>query len=631
MSDPASDPVGEPVGEPETDAPTTLAADADAASAAADRPGPRRRRPGRPGAAGRAVHRPVSRTTLVLATLAVGFAAADTYVVVLALVDMMQGVGLSPDQLQRAAPIVSGFLLGYVAILPLIGRLADLRGRLPVLSACLLGFAAGSLVTGLAPDMTTLVAGRFLQGVGAGGLVPVTVAMVADTFPAHRRGVPLGLVSAAQETGALLGPLLGAAVLAVTEWRVIFALNLLVGLGLAVGVRWSAGPVRDRQRPDRLSAVLLALLVAGVVLLWYPPGALYSRLTIGLAWVPLVSGGGDWVTPLGLLVLALAAGLVVRLRTTADPLLDVRGWSRSLRQADVSGALLLAMALGCVVLAFASTDPRVALLAPRGWWFLGIGAAAVVGLVVHLRRAATPLVPRGTLARRPAWGSLVVSLLVGGALIAALVDVPIFARTTIYPDSQLGAALVLVRFLVAVPVGAVAGGWLVHRLPAGPVAAGGMALACLGFVSMARWDAASLDSWTSTAALLVAGLGFGLSITPVTAAILGATDDHVHALAASLTVVARSIGMLLGASGLTSLGLWRYYAVQADLPDPATVCADGSARCSAWTGLLREAALSQERTVFAGAAVLALLAALAALALLGRTRAQAHPRTPPVG
>jgi len=74
-----------------------------------------------------------SRALLAIAAVAVGFAAADTYVVVLALPDMMSSIGLSIDQLQRAAPVVSGFLLGYVAMLPLIGRVADLRGRIPVL------------------------------------------------------------------------------------------------------------------------------------------------------------------------------------------------------------------------------------------------------------------------------------------------------------------------------------------------------------------------------------------------------------------------------------------------------------------------------------------------------------------
>ena len=183
--------------------------------------------------AGRVEVSRTSRLLLAMAAVAVAFAAADTYVVVLALPDMMTGVGVPIDQLQRAAPIVSGFLLGYVAMLPLIGRIADLRGRVPVLVMALVLFALGSLITTLAYDMPSIVAGRFLQGVGGGGLVPATLALVADLYPVERRGIPLGVVSAVQEIGSVLGPLFGAAVLAVSDWRAIFAINLAVGLVLA--------------------------------------------------------------------------------------------------------------------------------------------------------------------------------------------------------------------------------------------------------------------------------------------------------------------------------------------------------------------------------------------------------------
>ena len=100
------------------------------------------------------------RLLLGLAAVAVAFAAADTYVVVLALPDMMESAGIPIDQLQRGAPIVSGFLLGYVAMLPLIGRMADLRGRVPVLVGSLVLFAAGSLVTAAAYDLPSLVFGQ---------------------------------------------------------------------------------------------------------------------------------------------------------------------------------------------------------------------------------------------------------------------------------------------------------------------------------------------------------------------------------------------------------------------------------------------------------------------------------------
>src|SRR4051812_50048506 len=96
-----------------------------------------------------------ARPHLVVAAAAVLLAAADTYVVVLALPDIMTGVGLDAEELGRAAPIVSVFLLGYVAVLPLVGRLADLVGRLPVLVGCLLVFALGSLITATAETLPT--------------------------------------------------------------------------------------------------------------------------------------------------------------------------------------------------------------------------------------------------------------------------------------------------------------------------------------------------------------------------------------------------------------------------------------------------------------------------------------------
>src|SRR4051812_23441180 len=166
---------------------------------------------------------------------------------------MMGSAGLSVDELQRAAPIVSGFLLGSVAVLPLIGRIADLRGRLPVLVGSLVVFALGSLVTAVAYDLPSMVTGRFLQGVGAGGLVPATLALVADLYPPQRRGVPLGVVGAVQEVGAVLGPLYGALVLAFATWHAIFAINLVIGAVLAVALRLSADPSPDGQHGRRVA------------------------------------------------------------------------------------------------------------------------------------------------------------------------------------------------------------------------------------------------------------------------------------------------------------------------------------------------------------------------------------------
>lgn len=538
------------------------------------------------------------RSMLTLATLAVAFAAADTYVVALALPDMMITVGLGVDQLQRAAPIISGFLLGYVAMLPLIGRIADVRGRVPVLTGSLVVFAFGSLITALAFDLPSVVTGRFLQGVGGGGLVPATLALVADLYPAERRAVPLGIVSAVQEIGSVIGPLYGAVILSVTRWEAIFWINLAVGLVLAVAI-----DRRGRQRspdpvtmPDPLSVLLLALTLAGLILLLWEPEALISSVQWGGPFVP-VTGTSRWLSPVAFVVVGLFAALVVRTLTAKRPLIDLRSWARTFREADALGATILAVALGGVILAFATADPQIQLFSPIGPYLLGLSVVAAVLFVVHLRRTERPLVPPGALRERPAWGGLVVSFFIGAALIAALIDIPVFARLTVYRDSQLDAALVLLRLLIAVPIGALLGGYAVRRISAGIVTAIGMAFATAGFVLMAQWGAHSLNHVVLvTGPLLLTGLGFGLALAPVNAAVLANTADEVHGLASALVVVARMIGMLVGISALTALGLRRYFEELRPHHELA-------------------AAITQVHVIFTGAAVCAAVAGVLSLVL----------------
>ncbi|MCC5704118.1 MFS transporter, partial [Klebsiella pneumoniae] len=109
--------------------------------------------------------------------------------------------------------------------------------RSRILLVCMGLFILGSGVTALAVDLDVLVAGRVVQGIGGGGLVPATLAIVAGLWPAGRRGVPLGVVGAVQELGSVLGPVLGAAVLAVADWRAIFWLNVVLGVALALVMR----------------------------------------------------------------------------------------------------------------------------------------------------------------------------------------------------------------------------------------------------------------------------------------------------------------------------------------------------------------------------------------------------------
>lgn len=558
------------------------------------------------------------RLLLSLAAVAVAFAAADTYVVVLSLPDMMGSVGLSIDELQRAAPIVSGFLLGYVAMLPLLGRIADLRGRVPVLVASLVVFAFGSLVTAAAYDLDSLVAGRFLQGVGGGGLVPVTLALVADLYPVERRAVPLGVVGAVQELGSVLGPLYGAVVLVFGTWRDIFWINLAVGLVLAAAVAKLTSSSSGRRRIDWIGAALVTVWLALLLLTMIRPDDLVTSVQWGGPFVAF-AGSSPWFTPIGVTTIGVGiAALVwtiVAARAGRPALIDLPGWWASVRQADLLGAALLAVALGGIILAFATADPEVQVFSPAGPWYLAGAAVATILFVLHNRRSHDPLVPRGSLRRTPAWGSLAVSFFVGAGLIAALVDIPIFARVSIYGDSQIKAALVLVEFLVALPIGALIGGVLTRRLPAGVVTAVGMALATTGFLLMSGWGLDALHHLIASVVLAMTGLGFGLALAPVNAALLATTDAAVHGVSSALLVVARMVGMLVGISALTTIGLRRYYAVSADFPPPAEVCGNGVTRCDEYTHLLKLAGIEQLQAIFLGAAVAAAIAGLLALVL----------------
>ncbi len=563
------------------------------------------------------------RLLLGLAAVAVAFAAADTYVVVLALPSMMDGVHLSGEQLQRAAPIISGFLLGYVAMLPLIGRIADLRGRLPVLVVSLVVFGFGSLVTAAAYDLPSLVTGRFLQGVGGGGLVPVTLALVADIYPAERRGVPLGIVGAVQELGSVLGPLYGAVVLVVGTWRDIFWINLAVGLVLAAGISVlrTDAPSSPRslslsKRLDVVGLTLTALWISALLLVMRQPASLVTSVRWGGPFVPFGSSTSVWWSQIGLVTIGLGMVLAGWLLFAPRPFFGVRDWWATVRQADLLGALLLAVLLGGVILAFATANPEVQVFSPAGPYYLAVAAVAAIGFAVHQRRTPVALIPRGSFARRPAQGALLVSFFVGAALIAALVDVPVFARVSVYGDSQIKAALVLVELLVALPIGALLGGALTRSIPAGPIAAAGMALSAVGFWRMSAWDVNALNHHVAAGFVLaLTGLGFGLALAPVNAALLATTEPEVHGVTSALLVVSRMVGMLVGISALTTIGLRRYYAVSANFPTPSQVCGHGLTRCVRYDTLLQGAGVQQLHAIFIGASLCALLAGLLALVL----------------
>ncbi len=581
---------------------------------------------------------PVSRRArrqLVFAGGAVLLAAADTYVVVMALTAIMFDVGISIDKLQQAAPIISGFLVGYVAVLPLLGRLSDLYGRQPVFIACLLAFALGSLLTASGTTLAMVVAGRALQGLGGGGLVPVTLALIADLWPAERRGAPLGIVTAVQEFGSVVGPLYGAAILALTTWRVIFWINLPLVAILAAGL-WFSRPCQGRMRAastlvgqrDYLGGMLLAIAVVAGVAAITAPTFLTGNVIIGALYGPVI-GTVAVTTPVTIIAIVATATFcaweTLELGKTR-PLLRLRALPELMRRADWLGSLLISSVLAAIVISFAVADPASEILGGTAAILLPLAVLASVWFVFHERRCTTPLIDFAAVGNPAAIGAVLSNLFIGCGLMAALVDVPIFARTTAYPTSQLDAALVLLHLLAAVPVGAIIGGMVCRRTGYRLITAVAMLLSGGMFAVMAHWNAGTLTEplfgagWIhpSDVTLAVCGLGFGLAIAPVNAAILGAVEPAWHGLASSLVVVARSVGMLVGLSALTAVGLQRFHAVASILPSPQQLCPNTPTQCAAYDVLSRDAIISELHAIFLGAAIACGVAACLAAAMLRR-------------
>ncbi len=308
-----------------------------------------------------------------------------------------------------------------------------------------------------------------------------------------------------------------------------------------------------------MAAAALAVLGLGVTgLALAAPESLVTDVALGAPFVPF-AGTSRVLTPIGVVGLGLL--LVVAVLTAPR-------WWAVLRRADLVGALLVAVALGSLVLTFASSDPEKEVVGPLGYSLLPVGALALLVLAWWHRRAADPLIPRGVVGAR-GLRALVVSLLVGAALVAVVVDVPLLARLTDAYD-ETGAALVLVRFLLAVPVGALLGGWSLRRLGDGAVAGTGLLLAGGGLLVMSRWTLDSVSATVpATVVLVVVGLGMGLALAPVNNAALADSPADAHGVASSLVVVARMVGMVVGLALLTSIGLSRYFEAVRRLPEPA--------------------------------------------------------------
>ena len=161
---------------------------------------------------------------------------------------------------------MTAYLLCATVCTPLYGKLSDIYGRRVTFQAAILIFLVGSVLAGLAPGMLALVLSRGVQGVGAGGVMGLTFAVVGDIVSPRQRGRYIGYLAGVWAFASVIGPLLGGFIVDHTTWRWVFLINLPIG-GAALAVIWVVLRLPPVHRPARIDFAGAALLMAGVSLL----------------------------------------------------------------------------------------------------------------------------------------------------------------------------------------------------------------------------------------------------------------------------------------------------------------------------------------------------------------------------
>jgi EmrB/QacA subfamily drug resistance transporter len=347
--------------------------------------------------------RPGVPILLALLLAAVAFALSQTMVAP-ALPSITRDFATTPSS---AAWVLTGYLLSASVCTPLAGKLGDLFGKGRVLTLVLLVFSAGSVVCALAGSIEVLVAGRVVQGV-AGGVFPLAFGIVNDEFPADRRPVAIGLLSAMFGIGAGIGLPLAGVVVDHAHLSWLFWIGLI-----ALPAAWAAhrfvppSPARERTRVDWAGAALLSVGLAGLLL--------------------GISKANDWgwgsPAVLGLLLggtLVLGAFTAVE-RRTADPLIDLRVLGdRPVLATNVAGLLIGLAMFGSFLLVpqFAQTPPAAGYglgLSVTGAGLVMLPSALVmlvagpVGGMLGGRFGFRPVLATGTLLAASSFGLLAVA------------------------------------------------------------------------------------------------------------------------------------------------------------------------------------------------------------------------------
>ena len=350
--------------------------------------------------------------------------------------------------------VVTAYLLSSTVCTPLYGKISDLYGRRIMFQTAILIFLAGSLLAGVAQGMIQLILFRAVQGVGAGGLMALTFAVVGDVVSPRERGRYIGLLAGTWAFASVIGPFIGGFIVDNLSWRWVFLINLPVG-AVAFAVTSSVLHLPLVRRSHRIDVQGAFLLMAGVsclllALVWGGTEYPWSSPVI----VGLIAGGS---VLLGAFVAweARVAEPILPLRLFRDPIFSVSSALGFLTGCGLfgsviflplylqvvtgvsamnSGLLLLPLTAGVVAGSVGSGRIISRTGRYRGWPIGGLAFASVGMFLLTLMRAETPLV----------WSSLYMVVL--GLGVGATMQVTVLVVQNSMEHRDLGVATGAVQF-----------------------------------------------------------------------------------------------------------------------------------------------------------------------------------------
>src|SRR6266487_2032835 len=514
----------------------------------------------------------VAVAALAIACVSVFFTAMDQTVVVTALPPIISDLNVSPVKLNEAAWIVSAYLLGFVVAMPLMGRVSDIYGRRRIFLICLGIFGIGSIFCGLAPVFGGMWDLGFLKAINLDTSSPGLIWLIAARFLQSVGGgavVPVAM--------AIVGDFYG-------QERRALALGVIGAVTEAGGV---VGPVYG------------ALIIQQ-----------FSWQYIFYLNVPIVIG------------LMVGAWFLIPKKTRLHEGID---WM---------GAVLLGLALTCLSLGLAQQGTELGPPTPNSPapqnnpLSLALAVIFLIAFVLVERKVRWPVVDLGLFKRLSFRATALVSLLVGAALIIAMVDITIFVDTVLQ-RSVLDSGLTLLRLTAMIPVGALLGGWLCSRITCRFTAVLGLLFTAVGFYLMSRWP--RHVAWNQiTISTVTGGFGFGLVIAPIGTTAINAVRARQVGMSSAIVTSLRMVGMMLGLAALTSWALAYFKQLVSTYPSlPLTATTAQFADWSrGYAAHIIQSAYTVYSAVFFTAMALCLIATIPALFLWGRKAAVVEQLVP---